>query len=186
MQHTLAIRLADRLKQLRRDRGWSLDQLARRSRVSRATLSRLENADVSPTTDVLGRLCTVYALSMSRLIAMAEEPFRAVIHRAGQSLWTDADAGFRRRSVSPPCGALVAEVLECELCVGACLSYPAPAISGQEHHLIMLQGYLEITVEGQMYQLSAGDCLRYQLFGASEFRTTEEQPARYMLVLVGE
>jgi transcriptional regulator with XRE-family HTH domain len=37
-------RLAERLRALRGERGWSLDELARRSGVSRATLSRLENA----------------------------------------------------------------------------------------------------------------------------------------------
>ncbi|MEG1117678.1 MAG: helix-turn-helix transcriptional regulator, partial [Janthinobacterium sp.] len=39
-------RLAARLKQLRVERGWSLDQLAGASQVSRATLSRLENGEV--------------------------------------------------------------------------------------------------------------------------------------------
>ena len=41
-------RLAGRLKALRLARGWSLDELAGRAGVSRATLSRLENAEVSP------------------------------------------------------------------------------------------------------------------------------------------
>ncbi len=50
-------RIAQRLKGLRAERGWSLDELAGRSSVSRATLSRLENAEVSPTANVLGKLC---------------------------------------------------------------------------------------------------------------------------------
>ena len=50
-------RLAQRLRELRHERGWSLDELAARSGVSRATLSRLENNEVSPTAAVLGRLC---------------------------------------------------------------------------------------------------------------------------------
>ena len=36
--------------------------------VSRASLSRLENAEVSPTASVLGRLCAAYGLTMSRLM----------------------------------------------------------------------------------------------------------------------
>ena len=52
----LDLRIAGRLKALRAERGWSLDALARRSNVSRATLSRLENAEVSATANVLGRL----------------------------------------------------------------------------------------------------------------------------------
>ena len=49
--------IAQRLKSLRAERDWSLDELAKRSGVSRATLSRLENAEVSPTASVLGKLC---------------------------------------------------------------------------------------------------------------------------------
>ena len=45
-------RIAQRLKALRLARGWSLDELAGMAGVSRATLSRLENAEVSPTASV--------------------------------------------------------------------------------------------------------------------------------------
>jgi transcriptional regulator with XRE-family HTH domain len=61
-------RIAQRLRSLRAGRGWSLDELAGRSKVSRATLSRLENAEVSATASVLGKLCAAYDLTMSRLM----------------------------------------------------------------------------------------------------------------------
>lgn len=57
----LDARLARRLAELRTSRGWSLDALAARSGVSRATLSRLENAEVSPTAALLGKLCAPMA-----------------------------------------------------------------------------------------------------------------------------
>ncbi|MFB8167641.1 helix-turn-helix domain-containing protein, partial [Kitasatospora purpeofusca] len=53
-------RLAERLAELRVERGWTLEELARRADVSRSTLSRVERAEVSPTAALLGRLCTVY------------------------------------------------------------------------------------------------------------------------------
>ena len=48
--------LAERLAALRTAAGWSLDELATRSGVSRATLSRLERAETSPTATLLSRL----------------------------------------------------------------------------------------------------------------------------------
>ena len=66
-------RIAQRLKALRQERGWSLDELAGLAGVSRATLSRLENADVSPTAAVLGKLCAAHGLTMSRLMMMVED-----------------------------------------------------------------------------------------------------------------
>ena len=87
-------RIARRLKGLRTERGWSLDALAQRSAVSRATLSRLENAEVSPTASVLGRLCAAHGLTLSRLMLMVEKRFASAVRNAG--------AGRRRRRTGAP------------------------------------------------------------------------------------
>ena len=184
MTTPLTSKLANHLKSLRLNRDWSLDQLAARSGVSRATLSRLENAGVSPTAEVLGKLCAAYGVTMSRLLAMVEDGFSPLVRRDGQSVWVDDASGFTRRVVSPPADPLAAEVLECELRADTYLSYDAPPVPGLEHHLVVLEGELEVTIEGEAHWLKTGDCLRYQLFGASEFRTAPGKPARYILVLI--
>jgi len=46
-------RISDRLAQLRAQRGWSLDALAERTGISRATLSRVERSELSPTAAML-------------------------------------------------------------------------------------------------------------------------------------
>lgn len=176
--------IARRLKSLRTEHGWSLDELAKRSNVSRATLSRLENAEVSPTTSVLGKLCAAYGLTMSRLMHMVEDDFVPLVRRDTQPIWIDPTIGFRRRSVSPPAQTLAAEVLECELEPGTHITYDRPPKSGLEHHLFLIEGQLEVTIDGQTYELRPGDCLRYLLFGASAFATSEQCSARYMLFIL--
>ncbi|PLR29041.1 transcriptional regulator, partial [Chimaeribacter californicus] len=52
--------LAQRLVQLRTARQWSLDQLAQQTGISRATLSRIERAETSPTAALLGKLAQVF------------------------------------------------------------------------------------------------------------------------------
>ena len=74
-------------------------------------------------------------------------------------------------------------MLECTLAPGACIAYDRPPRPGLEHHLILREGRLDITVDGVAYSLNPGDCLRYCLMGASEFRTAAS-PARYALVIV--
>lgn len=178
------LRLAERLKRLRSERAFSLDDLAGLSGVSRATLSRLENAEVSPTANVLGRLCAVYGLTMSRLMLMVEEGFEPLVRRNAQPVWTDPSIGFRRRSISPPVLTLAGEVLECELEAGANIAYDRPPRPGLEHHLVMIDGALTVTIEGTAHELKSGDCLRYQLFGRSAFATPKDRGARYMLFMV--
>lgn len=176
--------IAQRLKALRAERGWSLDDLAARSQVSRSSLSRLENADVSPTTQVLGRLCTAYGLTLSRLMRMIEDDYAPVVRRDEQPVWIDPQAGFQRRSVSPPAHALAGEVLECTLPANTRIAYDAPPRPGLEHHLVLLEGSLQLTVEQHAHALRPGDCLRYQLHGATEFVTPPDAGARYLLFLV--
>ncbi|OYO28911.1 helix-turn-helix domain-containing protein [Janthinobacterium sp. PC23-8] len=177
-------RLAQRLRQLRVEQGWSLDQLAVQSQVSRATLSRLENAEVSPTTSVLGRLCAVYGLTMSRLLRMVEDDFPPLLRRADQPVWNDPQTGFRRRSVSPPSQALAGEALECELDADVHIAYATSPRPGMEHHLLLHDGRLAVTVDGQRHDLLPGDCLRYQLSGPSAFDTPLDSGARYFLFIV--
>jgi transcriptional regulator with XRE-family HTH domain len=176
--------IAQRLRELRSDRGWSLDELAQRSRVSRATLSRLENAEVSGTASVLGKLCSAYGLPMSRLMRMVEGDFAPLVHRDAQPVWVDPGNGFRRRSISPPAQPLAGEALECTLPAGTHIAYDATPRPGLEHHLVLMDGRLSVTVDGQTHELRPGDCLRYQLFGASAFVTPPKHSARYLLFIV--
>lgn len=177
-------RIAERLRTLRAGRGWSLDTLAASSGVSRATLSRLENAEVSATAAVLGRLCAAYGMTVSRLILMAEDDFPPLVTRAGQPVWTDPETGFERRSVSPVSSSLAGEVLECALPPGVRIAYDRSPRDGLEHHLVLLEGALSLTVEGRRHELSPGDCLRYRLAGASLFETPALSGARYLLFIV--
>ncbi|WP_436637203.1 helix-turn-helix domain-containing protein [Microbaculum sp. FT89] len=184
LDSSIDTRIARRLKELRGERGWSLDDLAARSGVSRATLSRLENAEVSPTATVLGKLCAAYGLTLSRLMLMVEDDFAPLVRRDAQTVWTDTTTGFTRRIVSPPADALAAEGLECGIEPGARIAYDAPPRPGLEHHMLLLEGELRVTVDGHTHDLRPGDCLRYQLFGPSEFLTPSHTGARYVLFMV--
>jgi transcriptional regulator with XRE-family HTH domain len=185
---TLDQRLAHRLKALRAERGWTLDQLADRASVSRAALSRLENAEVSPTAAVLGRLCAAHGMTLSRLMTTVEQTFTALIPAAAQAIWQDPAIGFRRRIVSPPAGALAGEAIEVTLEPATRIAYDAPPRPGLEHHLLMRDGALTITIDDPpsagSYALGPGDCLRYQLFGRSTFTTPPDCGARYLLFVV--
>ncbi len=177
------MRLAERLRALRRAQSWSLDELSALSGVSRASLSRIENGEVSPTASVLGRLAGAHRTTISRLLADIEGDAPALVRRNEQPEWVDPATGFRRRSVSPPSLSFDCEVLCCELPAGARIDYPLPPRRGLEHHLFLMEGALELSVEGTVHRLRAGDCLRYKLTGPSRFTAPGPRAARYILVL---
>ena len=174
--------LADHLRKLRTDRGLRLQDLADNSGVSRATLSRIENGDVSPTAETLGRLASALALPLSQLLAPLDSDFPPLIRHADQRVWTDTTHGFTRRTLSPPSGQLKLEMIECSIEPFQHITYDNPALPDHEHHLTLLSGALFITVDGMKYSLNAGDCLRYRLRGASSFETNS-LPAHYIIAM---
>jgi len=184
LANTLDDRLASRLRTMRGERSWSLDDLASKSGVSRATLSRLENGDVSPTAQVLGKLCVAYETTMSRLMTEVERDFLPVISKIAQETWVDPETGFQRRLVSPPAQDLTGEVLEAQIPPGQKLVYETPRRQGLDHHLVLLEGALTVTLGSEVHGLATGDCLRYRLIAGNTFETPPDEGARYLLFIV--
>src|SRR6516165_4923763 len=147
MTNHLDLRLAERLRAEREARGWSLEELATRSSVSRAMISKVERGESSPTAALLGRLSGAFGLSLSRLLARAEAVEGGRLWRAGeQVVWRDPGTGFLRRALTPP---------------GAEIAYPAAAYAFiQDQQMVVLGGVLRFRQGGEVHDLAAGDCLR--------------------------
>jgi transcriptional regulator with XRE-family HTH domain len=177
-------RLAQRLAQLRGERGWPLETVAARTGISRATLSRLERGELSPTAAMLGKLCSLYGWTLSRLMTDVETRPPNLVEAAEQAAWTDPESGYYRRAVSPPTPGLRGEVVEVRMPAGASVSFDMSPVAGLEHHLWMLDGSLALDIEGSRFQLRAGDCLRYVLTGPSRFLATGPADARYVIAMV--
>lgn len=176
-------RLVRRLAALREARALSLEELATHSGISRATLSRLERGETSPTAEMLGRLCAVYGMPMSRLIAEAEQAPAQLIRRAEQAAWHDPVTGFVRRMVSPPARGYTAELVEGSLPPGAVIDYAKPPLHGLEQHLWLMSGALDYTLDGATHRLQAGDCLRFHLYGATRFSCPGPEAAHYLIAI---
>jgi transcriptional regulator with XRE-family HTH domain len=177
-------RIAHRLAKLRTERGWSLEALAERTAISRATLSRIERAELSPTAAMLGTLCGVYGWTLSRLMVDVETLPPSLVSSADQPEWKDPESGYRRRMLSPPAPGLRGELVEIRIPAGATVSFDAAPIAGLEHHLWMLDGSLTLDVAGSVFHLRAGDCLRYVLQGSSRFHNSGRRDARYVIAMV--
>src|ERR1700730_15831177 len=95
--------LANRLRAERVAREWTLADLAARSGVSRAMLSKIERGEASPTASLLGRLSSAFGLTMSQLFAQLEEQPGGLVTRADrQPIWRGPGNGFIPRWPSPP------------------------------------------------------------------------------------
>lgn len=73
--------LGARLRELRRERNWTLEDAADRCGVARSTLSKIENDQMSPTFDLLTRLTAGFDLNITELF-VARPPDQGAARRA--------------------------------------------------------------------------------------------------------
>ncbi|HLJ44772.1 MAG TPA: XRE family transcriptional regulator [Bryobacteraceae bacterium] len=177
-------RIARRLAALRAEQGWTLESLAGKTGISRATLSRLERGELSPTASMLNQLCSQYGWTASRLMAEAESGPPTVVRSEEQITWEDPETGYVRRVLSPPHPNLRGELVEVWLPPSAVVSYDTSPLPGLEHHLWMLEGVLSLSLEGVTFRLEKGDCIRYLLSGPSRFEAGSKRAVRYVISMV--
>ncbi|MBK0079839.1 MULTISPECIES: helix-turn-helix domain-containing protein [unclassified Kosakonia] len=176
-------RLATRLAALRLQHNWSLEDLSAASGISRASLSRIERSEVSPTAEVLNQLCMVYRMTMSRLISEVEQAADNLFRVDQQTLWQDELNGFERRMLLPPSNQFRCEMVDGKLRPGSFIEYSNPPIQGLEHYIWLYSGELTITMNREKWTLKEGNSLRFHLSGSSSFRAHESLGANYILVI---
>jgi transcriptional regulator with XRE-family HTH domain len=178
--------LARRLRDLRRERGLSLESLAERSGVSRSNISLIERGESSPTAVVLDKLATALGVALPDLFAPpaeSDDPPSPLARAVEHSVWTDPDSGYRRRSLSPAVQSPI-QLVEVHFPAGKRVAYDTGPREGEFYQQIwMIDGSMEITVDGTVWRLDAGDCLAMKLDCPLTYRNPTRQPAHYLVSL---
>ncbi|MFE3456050.1 helix-turn-helix domain-containing protein [Nocardiopsis aegyptia] len=182
MSDALGSALASTLRDLRSSRGLSGAALAERSGVSRAMISKVERGETQPTAQLLGRLSAALGMTLSELVARAEQGERRLARRSEQPVWTDPLTGYRRRAVTPTAGGPL-ELVEVELPPGAEVSYPADSYRHMHHQIWVLEGELAFQEGEHLHELGPGDCLQIGAPVPCVYRNAGERECRYLVAL---
>lgn len=179
--------LAARVRDLRRDRDLTLEQLAALSGVSRSMISLIERQETSPTAAVLNKLADALGISLPALFAgdaKAADP-DPVSRRADQPVWTDPASGYVRRHLSPAGVDSPLELVEVTFPAGETVVFDNPVRRvGVEQQAWVVKGAMDITHNGRTWTLHAGDCMAMTLGDRITFHNPGSQAARYVLALV--
>lgn len=180
LEHTIG----NRVRELRMAQALTLDDLAIRSGVSRAMISRIERGEASPTAQLLAKLCSALGTTLSALFASTAENASPIARRADQRLWRDPESGYLRRSVSPEGVGSPVDIVEVEFPPGARVVFERqPLDRGITQHLWLFSGRLELAMESGPQVLEAGDCLFMGLEEAHVFHNPYDEPAHYAVIL---
>ncbi|AEG93705.1 helix-turn-helix domain-containing protein [Ramlibacter tataouinensis] len=175
--------IALRLLALRQSQSLSLAQLAERSGVSKAMISRIERAESSATAALLGRLAAALGVPLAQLLAEPSASAQPLRRRQDQEVWRDPEVGYLRRQVAPaePPGGI--ELVEVEMPRRACVSYPRWSQGAYRQRLWMLEGELAVTYGEETFHLAPGDCLSFSVDRPLTYRAQGRGGCRYLLVV---
>lgn len=179
--------LATRIRDLRKARSLTMEQLAELSGVSRSTISVIERQETSPTAVVLNRLANAFGLSLPALFAGEAEHLESVpvSRRTDQSVWTDPASGYVRRHLSPAGIDSPIELVEVTFPAGETVVFDNPLRRvGIQQQLWLIKGTMDITLDEQTWHLAAGDCLAMEPASRTAFHNPGAQSARYVLAVL--
>ncbi|GGB95861.1 DNA-binding protein [Marinobacterium zhoushanense] len=168
--------LVQALKAKRRARGWSLEQTAQETGVSKAMLGQIERGESSPTLATLWKIATGFDVALSEftdpLIAGAGGELRQaerLRHQPTQDLMLVA-------SLFPYDAAFGFELFELTLPPGYERN-SEPHAKGVTEHVIVIRGQMEVLIDGQWQRMREGDAVRFVADRAHGYRNLTQSPA---------
>ncbi len=153
--------VCDKIRQLRKRRSWTLEQLAELSGVSRSMLSQVERGAANPTLAVAFRIATAFGLSLGDLVDGATRVARmdVIRHDDESSIFRD-DECCRVRTLSPLNLEKDVEFYEVVLHAGSELK-SAAHFEGTREFLTVQKGAVTVTTGAETETLKKGDSVQY-------------------------
>jgi transcriptional regulator with XRE-family HTH domain len=178
----LARRVADNLRQQRKHRELSLDQMARLTGVSRAALSQIETRKTNPTIGVLWKIASGLGIPFADLIGETEQAV-SLLRREETQVLRSLDRKFESRPLVPPAGLPQIEVYELTLAARA-RHVSEPHGPGTRELVMVLSGTLRMVVGDRAEELSAGDSIVFNADVKHVYENPGASEARYHDVIV--
>ncbi|MEB6623167.1 XRE family transcriptional regulator [Acinetobacter pittii] len=183
------IRIAQQVRELRLLRGYTLDILASRCKVSRSAISLIERGEASPTAVVLEKLANGLGVPLTQLFDSPpnNQSPQPMVRRTQQAEWKDPETGYIRRQVSPPNWKSPFQIVEIEFPAQSRVTYETSANSKVVLQQIwVIEGQIDIQLGENFYALQEGDCLAMQLDQPIIYSNPSSKAARYILVVCNE
>ncbi|GAA5064842.1 transcriptional regulator with XRE-family HTH domain [Thermocatellispora tengchongensis] len=172
--------LGDRLRDLRKERGLTLRQLAALIDVSPGLLSQIENGTTDPSLTTVRKLADAFGTSMADLFTEPDAPAVHVSrpgerHRLGAS-----GGGILYDRLTPGRGDL--EVLLGHLDQGEATSAEPWAHASTECALV-LSGTVTVEVGGRDYRLATGESITFDSRLPHRYLNRDPEPARFVVAI---
>lgn len=175
--------LARILQALRSERGWSLDQLAHRSGVSKGVLVALEQERSNPNLATLARIADAFGVPVTRLLDVPDEPVvRITGPDSARTLW-HGEAGGTGTVIAATEPPWAVELWRWTVLPGERSGGDAHAPASRE--MIWVEsGTITLTVAGRRYQVGPGQAARFPSGLPHSYANEGTEPALMTMICV--
>ncbi len=175
--------LCRRVRELRKRRGWTLEEMSAACGVSRSMLSEIERQRANPTLAVAFRIAQALGMSLGELVeAPAATRQVEVIRSDDRTFHYRSDRHCRIRTLSPLHLEKSVEYYEIVLRPGGALR-SAAHFAGARELLTVQQGLVRVTSRGDAEDLRRGDSAHYPADVPPSIENTGAQDAVLFLVV---
>jgi XRE family transcriptional regulator, regulator of sulfur utilization len=173
----VAQRVAGNLRELRRKRDLSLDQLAQRTGVSRAGLSQIETGKTNPTLGVLWKVASGLGVPFAELLGEAQ-PQVSVLRRKDVPVLRSNDRRFESRPLMPSIAGNQIEMYDLRLAPRSRHDSEAHA-AGTRELVVVLAGALRLSAGYRVEDLEPGDALMFNAGVPHAYENPGDAEAHY-------
>jgi transcriptional regulator with XRE-family HTH domain len=152
--------LARILQSLRAERGWSLDQLALRSGVSKGVLVALEQGRSNPNLATLARIGDAFGVPVTRLLDVPAGPVVRITGPENARVLWHGHAGGTGTIIAATDPPWAVELWRWTVQPGERFGGDAHAPASRELAWVE-SGTMTLTVSGRSYQVGPGQCARF-------------------------
>ncbi len=180
----LGRRVAENLRQKRKVRGLSLDELAQASGVSRAALSQIETMKSNPTVGILWKIASGLGVPFNELLGEPGRGARVLRHKDAQVL-RSTDGKLESRPLTPAGASPLVEAYELRLSARSAHASESHA-PGTQEIVVVLSGLLRLRVDDEILDLGVGDSVAFRADRPHVYENPGGAEARYHNVIVYE
>jgi transcriptional regulator with XRE-family HTH domain len=162
----------------RAERGWSLQQLARRSGLSPASIHKIEKSGMTPTITSLMKVAAALGKSVGYFIEESDglRPVTVVRRDERTRLHTSKD-GLVLNNISGRYGPFFVAGAEADVEPWAD-SGPQPMIHPGEELVLLLEGTMRFTIDAVDYDLEEGDSIHFRTAYPHSWANPSDRSAR--------
>lgn len=181
-ERVASAQVGSRLREARRARGRSIDELARASGIEAAALAEMESAGAMPSLGVLWKIATGLGVPFADLLGDGGSTI-SVRRGLDSEVLRSSDGNLESRPLIPSGACRSVEAYA--LTLAPCRQHASdPHPRGTREIVVVLEGTLEVNIAERTYSLEPGDSMWFPADLPHVYVNSGEVPGRYHNIIV--